>query len=493
LDGVTSEETARYVTTDGVRGTSPVEPLTNYAVGRLRRDFGNGNSSIGTMVTATNRNIADTTMGNALRSRAYLGGIDFDHSWDARQWIVSGYVAGSRVDGTPESITATQLSSTHYFQRPDAQYVSVDSSRMSLSGHMAEFALAKRGKWFGSLDYKEVSPGFEINDLGYLSRADYRVIVPDVSYQSNDPGHIFRSYSVFGASFNAWNFGHTLIRQSNDVGANGTFRNLWSAGLELTYAPDQLSDELTRGGPLALLPSVWKFDGSLSSDSRKPVIVSADAEYQTDAAGGLSSSASLSVDIRPNAGVQLSIGPNLGVTDSRNQYVESVPDPLATRTYGHRYVFANLRQTTLSMDTRLDWTFTTRLSLQLYAQPFISAGNYTRIKEFLASRTRQFSVYGQDAGSISLENAVYTIDPDAAGSAPSFMLGDPNFNIRSLRGDAVVRWEYRPGSTIFFVWQQQRSGTAPRGDFNLDRDTGAIFREQPTNVFLVKATFWLAR
>lgn len=494
MNGVTGKETARFMTTDGTRGTTPVEPLTNYAVGRVRRDFDDANSSIGGMLTTTNRSIANATMGNALRSRAFLGGIDFDHAWDARQWIVSGYITGSRVDGTPAAITATQQSSTHYYQRPDAPYLGVDTARTSLGGHMAEFAIAKRGKWFGSLDYKEVSPGFEINDLGYLSRADYRVIVPDVSFQSNDPGKIFRSYSIFSASFNAWNFGHTLIRQSNDVGANGTFNNLWSAGLQATYSPDQLSDQLTRGGPLALLPAQWKLDGSVSSDSRKAVIATGELQYQHDAAGGFASGVSLTLDARPNSVLHMSLGPTFGVTSSSNQYVQTVADPLATATYGQRYVFANLRQTTLSMDTRLDWTFSTNLSLQLYAQPFVSAGRYSTFKELLAPRSRDFNVYGIDSGTISRsDDGVYTVNPDNANSAPSFQLRDPNFNIRSLIGDAVIRWEYRPGSTIFFVWQQQRSDAQPIGNFDFNRDVGAIFREQPTNVFVVKATFWLAR
>lgn len=494
MDGITSEETARYVTTTGAQRTSTVEPLTNYAVGRLQRQFDDGNTAIGGMFTATNRDVADTVVRDALRSRAFLGGIDFDHSWDSRNWILSGYVTNSRVDGTPAAITATQLSSTHYYQRPDAAYLGVDTTRTSLSGHMAEFALAKRGQWFGSLDYKEVTPGFEINDLGFLSRADYRSVVPAIGYQANDPGRIFRSYSITGASFDAWNFGNTLIRQSNTVIMNGTLNDLWAAGLRATYAPDQLSDELTRGGPLAMIPGLWSLDASASSDSRKPVIVSTELQYQHDKAGGLARGANIAVDVRPNAVLHVSFAPTLSVTNSTNQYVETIPDPLATATYGRRYVFAELHQTTLSLDTRLDWTFSTNLSLQLYAQPFVSAGRYTSFKQLHASRTRQFDVYGSNYGAISRSQAgIYTIDQDGIGPAPSFELSDPNFNIRSLQGDAVLRWEYRPGSTIFFVWQQQRNGTEPFGDFGLTRDVSSVFREPPTNVFLVKATIWLGK
>jgi hypothetical protein len=494
MDGVTGEETARYVTTSGAEGTSTVEPLTNYAVARVRHDFNDGNTALGGMITATNRNVADTVIGGALRSRAFLGGIDFDHSWDSRNWILSGYVTASQVDGTPAAITATQLSSAHYYQRPDAAYLGVHTTRTSLSGHMAEFALAKRGKWFGSLDYKEVSPGFEINDLGFIAQADYRAFVPALGYQSNEPGHIFRNYSITGASFDAWDFGGTLIRQSNVLTANGTFNNLWATGIQVTYGPDQLSNQLTRGGPLAMVPALWKVDASINSDSRKPAIVSGEIQYQHDAAGGFADGANITLDVRPNSVIHVRFGPTLSVNSSTNQYVRAIADPLATRTYGNRYIFANLHQTTLSLDTRLDWTFSTNLSLQLYAQPFVSAGTYTSFKQFLTPRTRQFGVYGDGYGTSSRnQEGVYTLDPDGTGPASSFQLGDPSFNVRSLQGDAVLRWEYRPGSTIFFVWQQQRNGVAPIGDFGFTRDVGAIFQEQPTNVFLVKATFWFSR
>jgi hypothetical protein len=224
------------------------------------------------------------------------------------------------------------------------------------------------------------------------------------------------------------------------------------------------------------------------------MIAEGEWQYQHDAAGGFAQAASLSIDLRPNSVIDLSFGPTLTVTRNTEQYVSTVADALATSTYGHRYVFADLHQTTLSMDTRLDWTFSTNFSLQLYAQPFVSAGGYDGFKELLAPRTMDFGVYGTDRGSISRSaSGRYTIDADAAGPAAPFQLGDPSFDIRSLLGDAVLRWEYRPGSTIFFVWQQQRSGSMPIGDFDFRRDVNAIFQERPTNVFLVKATFWFAR
>ncbi|MEJ2218989.1 MAG: DUF5916 domain-containing protein, partial [Gemmatimonadota bacterium] len=175
------------------------------------------------------------------------------------------------------------------------------------------------------------------------------------------------------------------------------------------------------------------------------------------------------------------------------QYLGGLPDPTATATYGVRYLFADLHETTLSMETRIEWTFTPNLSLQAYIQPFVAAAAFSDFKEFTKPGTYDFAVYGRDRGTIAYValNNWYTIDPDGAGPSPAFILPNPDFNLRSLRGNAVLRWEYRPGSAIYFVWQQQRYTRARVGDFQFDRDAKAIFRTVPTNVFLIKATYWI--
>lgn len=494
LEALTDRETAQYLTTDGARLVTPVEPLTNYAVGRVQRDFGHGNTAIGAMLTATDRSMSDTVFGSMLRSRADFGGLDFDHHWSQGNWILSGYLAGSHVAGSEAVIASTQRSSTHYFQRPDARYLHYDSTRTSLDGHIGEVAIAKRGALFGSLSYQESSPGFEINDMGYQTRTDFRSTTLDVNYRSSTPGRIFRQYYVWGSAVNAWNYDGNLFYQTNTASANGTFNSMWFIAGWLQYAPELLSDRLTRGGPLALIPSYRQGIVEIRSDSRRPVTVDGFTTYSRDASGGSTLNPQLSFDMRPATFVHVSLGPSLSIVRSTNQYVRSVADLSAANTYGSRYVFADLKQTTLSMDTRLDWTFTTKLSLQLYAQPFTSAGRYFGFKELRAPRTRDYRIYGRDQGTITRdENGTYTVDPDGAGPAPAFKFGDPTFNIRSLRGDAVLRWEYRPGSTLYFVWQQERNGYAPMGDFEFGRDVGAIFRQQPTNVLLIKASYWLNR
>jgi hypothetical protein len=231
----------------------------------------------------------------------------------------------------------------------------------------------------------------------------------------------------------------------------------------------------------------------VSTDSRWPVVVELSGSYEHDASGGESRSVDLSFDARPAANVHITLGPSLSQDRSTAQYLGAVADGNATATYGARYLFADLRQTTLSMDTRIEWTLTPDLSLQAYIQPFVASGAFSGFKEFARVGTYDFAVYGQDRGTIAYDGATrrYSIDPDGSGPSPSFGLANPDFNVRSLRGNAVLRWEYRPGSAIYFVWQQQRYTRAGTGDFQFDRDTRAIFRTRPTNVFLIKATYWI--
>jgi hypothetical protein len=494
LDAVTRRENAEFIDNNGARQSTPIEPLTNYFVGRVRHDKADGTTSIGAMATATNRSMPDTGLSNQLRNGAYLGGLDFQHAWSNRRWIASGFAAASRVTGTPRSIALTQLSSSRYYQRPDADYVDYDPARTSLDGYTGEVAVERTGAVIGSLAFKEVSPGFEINDAGFQSSVDYRALSSLIGYQNQKPGKHVRAYSAIAFANQSWNFGNDLTYNAVAANANATSNGLWSYGAGITRSLRAFDERLTRGGPLTRSPSGWQGNVFVSSDSRWPVVGNLSLFGNRDESGASQLSTSLTFDARPTSYVHVNVGPSLSNVHSTDQYVRTVSDANATSTYGARYVFANLRQTTLSLDTRVDWTFTPTLTLQLYAQPFVSAGRYSSFKQLEQPRTYDFAVYGKDVGTIAPGNGAYTIDPDGAGSSAPFVVGDPNFNLRSLHGDAVLRWEYRPGSELFLVWQQERTGfDTSVSDFQFGRDAGAIFRAQPTNVFLVKLSYWLGR
>jgi hypothetical protein len=495
LDAVTARETARIASVADVRGTAPVEPAADYFAGRVRRDFRSGQTVIGAMVSGAARDLSDDVFAPLLAGHAGFAGVDFEHAWQRRKYYLSGYFAQSEVHGSPALVAALQRSPLHYYQRPDADYLGVDPARTSLGGHTSALALQRTGAWFGSLTVQDASPGFDINDVGFHSRVDYRAVSTLYGYQTNTAGRHTRSKVFYVYQNSAWNWGGASIFQGLNGSGNVTLSNFWNVSGGIGVQPAHYSDKLLRGGPLALAPRGWSANLGVNSDTRRLVWVNPSVSYNRDASGADNASLSLYADSRPSTTLHVTVGPTLSRTYGTSQYARAVTDSLATATYGVRYVFADLHQTTLSLDTRVEWTLSPTLSLQTYVQPFASAGRFDRFKEFTTPRRYDFAVYGVDRGTIVRDpkTRAYTVDPDgASGPAQPFTLGDPTFNVRSLRGNAVLRWEYRPGSALFFVWQQQRSGYEPLGDFDAGRDVGAIFRTRPTNVFLVKATYWFS-
>jgi hypothetical protein len=289
-----------------------------------------------------------------------------------------------------------------------------------------------------------------------------------------------------------WNFGGERIGRGVGVFLSTQLRSYWSAYGTLSRGFASLDDRLTRGGPMARDPGHWYADANLSTDDRNRFFVSGEAYYLHDDAGGWSAGGGAFVSIKPAPGVKLRIGPYVADDRPATQLVTRVSDSLAVATFGRRYVFATLDQPTTSLSTRLDWTFSPRLSLQLYGQLFVGAGNYYWYKELVASRTLQFRRYGIDGGTIARDSSgTFTVDPDGPGPAAPFTFSDPNFNARSLRGTVVLRWEYRPGSTLYLAWQHRRSDAASQGELSLGRDLRDLFGATPTNILVLKATYWL--
>lgn len=501
LNALTGEEKARVIDASDVESTTPVEPLTNYFVGRVKRDFRGGNTIIGLGGTAVNRDLSDTVFKNLLRASADVGSLDFEHRWANRQWSLTGALSRSLIEGSTAVIQSAQQSSARYYQRPDADYLSLDPAATSLSGYSTKLGLVKSGTWSFSATAKDISPGFEVNDLGFMGRVDYRNIGSGASYNNYEPGKLLRSYSLFAGTNHAWNYGGDKIWTSffNQVTFN--FTNLWSFYAGGEYDPSAIDDRLTRGGPLGRQPTQWGAWTQITSDQRRSVSYNVYANYYGDEAHGYAKDMTLGVDVRPSSSVHLTLSPSLSLYHNTIQFVRGATDALATTTYGRRYVFSDLFQTTLSATTRVEWTLTPLLSFQLYAQPFASAGRFKKFKELATPGTQQYVVYGRDNGSTitpvpdptTAKILSYAVDPDGPGIAPAFSIDNPDFRTHALRGNAVVRWEYRPGSALFFVWQQQREDFLPfEGDFRTSRETRGIFG-RPSNVFLVKATYWFAR
>ncbi len=255
--------------------------------------------------------------------------------------------------------------------------------------------------------------------------------------------------------------------------------------------PSTFDDRLTRGGPVVKSPAHGYHNVFVSTDGRKPVVVEFNPSFSWNEEGARDYELGLGLSFKPASNVSLSLSPRFSHTESTSQYVTAVEDPTAEAFFGTRYVFADLEQKRFSMDTRLNWTFTPTMSLELFAQPFIASNDFSGFKEFAAPRALEKNVYGEDVGTVEELDGAFRIDPDAAGPAESFTVSDPDFNFRSMRGNLVYRWEYRPGSTLFLVWTQDRDSVVADGSLDFRRDMRQLFDEDANNVFLIKATYWL--
>ena len=490
LDAVTQKETARFRTPDGVDGESVAEPATNYFVGRLRRETRGGLTAVGGFLGAVNRVDLEGNLAAVLRKSAYTSGIDFSHQWAQRTWTLQGFVASTLVEGDKRAITATQRLPYHYFQRPDANHLELDTAATSLTGIAAKASLSHRiGRhWNLGAFVNTITPGYEVSDLGFQRRADRIDLQTSASYVETRPGR-FRRYQVSSQVTDEHNYDWVHISSRIFGQSFVQFLNYWSANLNFsTGLPGTVDDRLTRGGPGAERLPFLAVSWGIASDSRKPVVFNIGNFNQTGPGDGYDFEWFANLQFKPQPGLEFSVGPSLAWNKAEAQYLGRVTDPAATRTFGSRYVFASVDRTTLSLDTRVNYTFSPNLSLQVFAQPFIASGEYGAAKEFAEPGQFKFLTYGTDVGVIANDR----IYPNGqTPGAVSFAVPRPDFNIGALRGNAVIKWDWRPGSTMYLAWQQTRNSFEPIGNFGLSRDLDRLFSATPDNIFLMKISYWL--
>ncbi len=463
LDALTDKEEGWFARGAEV-GTQTVEPMTNYLVARATKEYGK-DSRAGFMFTSVNRRL-NGDLDGLLRESAYFGGIDGYTRFKKKSWVLEWLAGGSMVEGSEEAIARTQRSGARYFNRPDAEHVEYDPTRTSLTGWMSRAMLAKQtGRWRPNVQVQLLSPGLEVNDIGYLPRTDAVNTHAVLQYLNTDLTKHTRQISGWVAKYQHWNFDGDLT--ANGVAANAyvQLKNYWGVYAWGGGSTDRMSDQLTRGGPLMRNSGYRYVGGGAESDSRRRFSVVAEGERVTDGLGSSSIYLYTSLTYRPTPAIRISLAPTYRTDNEHAQYVTTINDPTATETYGNRYVFATLDQHTLDLGVRTEWTMNARLSFQLYLQPFVASGHYHDYKYLARPRTNEF---------------LATSD-----------LGDRDFNFRSVRGSAVVRWEFRPGSAMYVVWNENRAEVVPMGDFRPRRDFGALPNAPSQDVFLVKFSYWL--
>ena len=501
LEAVTDRTDAPWADATGNTGVTEVEPRSNYVAARLRRDIRQGTGSFGVIGTGVQRDLESTALASRLRSSAYALGVDGRIEWDSQEWLLAGKLSGSRVSGSSEAITRAQRSSARYMDRPDATHLDFDPEATSLAGFYGKLDLIKQsGSWQGGVGLTAISPGYEVNDLGFQSWADRMDVTSEFGYEQPTAGQYFRSFSVRAATVNTFNFGGEAVASEVALSTNAQHVSFNSFNARIARRFETWDDRLTRGGPLTHKPAGYSVGVGFNTDNRRVWRIRTGLELEDDQGGGWGRSGDVVLGFRFLEIYEIELGANMSRTRTAAQYVTSVAYSGATHELPRRYVFAPLDQTTVGVETRFNVTFTPNLTLELYTQPFVSSGDYLGLMELAEPRSFDFMRYGEEAGSVTPgDDGELTVDPDGTGSN-NFQVGRLDFNVRSLLGNAVLRWEWRPGSTLFLVWQQRRSerflglpgqDNDLAGRFELQRDADALFGLKPENIFMLKLTYWL--
>lgn len=473
LGAATESDRASIIAPSGEHRSVVVEPAAQFGVGRVSRDFHGGESALGAMITAVHRS---ETGGDSsgLTSSALFGGVDGRHRFHDDEYEASGFFTASTVNGSPNAIRNVELASDHYMFRPDAPHLRSfvdDSTRASLGGISAQARLAKLGggHWRFSAIAQSISPGFEINDVGFQRNSDWLIALGTAQYVEYRPSRLFRTWTASVDRIGAgWSYGGERRAAVGALNWSGTFHNEWGISLRTGGGLSWLSTETLRGGPALLFPGWRSWGATVTSDSRSRKQLTIAASGFTDADGvGHGENYSANFDWRVTDRLRVDLAPSFSYSNEALQYVQT----LDTSATGSRYVVGRLRQRTASLETRVDLAITQHATLQLYAQPLVGSAHYVDFAEVVSPRARSVSA------------RVHPVDATDD-------ITDPSFGTRNVLGNAVLRWEYRPGSALFVVFTQQRDADVADASWHFGEGTHQLWRVPASSVLLVKWSYW---
>ena len=449
-----------------------IEPASNYAVVRLTKDFRNGETGLGAIGTFVNRNLDQWTE-DLLRSSAVTGGLDFRHRFANRNFQVTARLVGSQVNGSAEAMDLTQQSAVHNYQRPDAD-LDYDPTRTSLTGDFEQVTFGKvgGGRIRFETSYQRTSPGFEINDLGFLNRADKQNQSTWASLSFNKPASFYRRMFWNVNQWQDWTADGLALDRAFNSNIHAELKNSWwvHVGGTIGGLGEMYCDRCARGGPAVRTDEAFSGWAGVNGDDRKTVIPELWFNYSTRDEGRTQYvSLSPYLTFRVSSRWNMSVGGSIERNKDDRQWYENIVDGDGVT----HYTFAYLDQKTLSVTGRMDYTMSPNLTFQLYVQPFVTKGDYSNLRELDRPRASDYEA---------------RYKPYTAISNPG------GFNVKQFRSNAVLRWEYRPGSAVYVVWQQGRESFEPElGARSFRGDLNELFRAHPDNTFLIKMSYWFDR
>jgi len=491
LAAVTDDETARVASGQplSLRDVD-VAPHATHVVGRVLQEFGQSASTAGFIVNYLHRRLeegsplADLYSRNAL---AVAGNTLLRFSGGLYEFRASG--GGSFLNGTERAVERWQRSSSHYAQRPDRDYLPLDPTKTSMTGWSLQVNFDKTGgrHWLWGANTKIDSEDFEVNDLAQLNGADGWMTNANIRWRETQPGKVFRSYFV---QLDAQT--DTTLRQLMQTGrvrgqVNVTWLNYWTSSVQVSRDLAATSVSLTRGGPLMGRGPGWTTSVNFGNRASNRTRVSGNLYRQVNDDGLDVTRIEGTLSMRPGPRYQFSVSPYYDRVTEPQQYVSTLAGG-RPETYHSRYIFAFIDRSTMSMEYRLGLTLRPDLNLDVYAEPFAASGRYYDYGELLAPRSRERLKYGSGGTSLTV-NADGSRVVTANGA--SFNLRNRDFNTLSFRSNVVLRWEWRSGSTLYMVWQQDRAGTDVVGSRIGIGDAFRSLTAPGPNIFLIKTSFWI--
>ncbi len=490
IQSVTANEFAKISDQYGNITKSKIEPLTSYTVARVQKGYNAGNTIAGGMFTSTNRLIEETSL-DFLSRNAFTGGLDLRHHWRDKEFYLDAKLLGSFVNGSKDAITALQESSARYFQRPGADYISYDSTRTALSGFGGKFNIGKgsKGFWKYNTGVSWLSPGLELNDLGYMNEADEIRQESEVNYFVNKPVSIFHTYSINLEQFNSWNFGGTYLGSGGHLSVSTEFVNNYSFSTNLIYHSKATDPRKLRGGPEMIMPYTMMTFGKAKTDPSRKLIF--EFGYNYEFSGNKSAR---SYQLEPGISVRPLNSLKLGVTADYTRNHDEL-QYLTMRDLGlpgQRFILGTIDQHTLGLTFRADLNLTPEFSIQYYGSPFISRGSFSDLKRITDPKAENYGDRFELYQETPLADGLYNLYDYDSGTRADYLIANPDFNFHQFRSNLVAKWEYRLGSFIYFVWSGDRTGRNDMSEASLGDSYKQMWDLFPNNIFLIKLNYWFS-
>lgn len=482
VNSMTAKEHATIISDDLSRKET-VEPFTNYFIGRLKQDFNKGSTTIGGIATSTIRSIKDEHL-EFLPEKSMVGGVDFEHNWLNRKYFINAKSFYSKIDGSENAVSRLQRSSQHLYQRADASHLEYYSSLTSLQGWGGELSGGKRSGKFrltGNIDWR--SPGVDLNDVGYMRQADYIKEETQLLYNVNKPKGIFLKYYFLFEQLHDWSFGGENLKDQFGLEAKTTFTNYWTASMMLTRNINELDTRQLRGGPSLRIDNNTRAGFIFQSNNSKKLVLATKLEIMRfDDKISWRDKYDFSVSWLINNNILLSSMTGFTNETNNSQYVKQ--KSLNGKT---EYIVGRIDRQTLYTTLRAEYFITPELSLQYYGSPYASVGKYVDFRKVNQSKSsdlnKRYSLLSIKNNNLVNENDESLLD---------FTLENPDFNFQEFRSNFVLRWEYKTGSTFYFVWTNTSSNYDARYNPSIIESFKNISKVKAQNAFMLKLSYWFS-